>query len=451
MEIGQLHPKAKEALDSAGEALLRTLAARPLQQTEAADPFPTRKHVGPTITDADMIGEPLMSWSDPTGRIVGRWFVENGEELSLTGDAYVGLRRIADRILRTKPFSEGLGIEFVEQEVFVWCRDRFRNQTQENLTDRLVKRAAEEVRDHHLLVPLSSLEVERPFKLGNVRVTFLSPKMFDDALELAKSRLPPEAHSLIGERMAEFKRELGGSAAVEIRLRGEKHYVEERAHSVATEMAAALRFLSPAAVSHALAFPCFPLGSEHSPTRTIISVETDGGIAISSGIIHGGMFNYRMRFADLDERMRAGMNQLAIFFGDKQLNDHQERVRGALFSYSRGIASFDRNDRLIYAMTALEHLLLRDAQEPIQASVGDRMAFMIGPDAAARKLIVSNFRKAYQLRSRYVHHLASVENEEIMQAFFVNAFQVIFVAIANMNRFENHNEFLNRLDDAKYA
>jgi hypothetical protein len=452
MDANQIHPKAKEALDTAGEDLLTTLAVKPLQGAGGTDPFPTRKHLGPTITEADMIGEPLASWSDASGRTLGRWFVEDGQEISLTGEAYVGLRRVAERFLRTKPFTEGLSNEFVEEEIFLWCRARFRKQTRELLTDAIGRRAIEEIRDHHLLVPLSSLEIERPFKLGNVAVTFLPPKMFDDALEHAKSRLPQESHGPIGERMAEFKRKLGGAAAVEIRLRGETRYVQDRAYSVATEMAAVLRFLSPAAVSHVLAFPCFPAGGEHTPTRTILTVSSKGGIAISEGVIHGGgIYNYRMTFADLDERMRAGMTQLALFFNGKELNDHQQRVRGALFSYSRGIASFDPNDRLIYAMTALEHLLLRDTSEPIQASVGDRMAFLIGPDAAARKQVVSNFKKAYQLRSRYVHHLASVENEEVMQTFFLNAFQIMFVAIANMTRFESHSEFLNRLDDAKYA
>jgi hypothetical protein len=445
-----LHPEAAKSLDAAAEKLMDLFAVEPLEVQTEGGPFSSRKHVGGPITDKDMIGEPLLGWSDITGNTVGRYFVLNRQQISLKGPDYVELRRLSDRVLATKPFRTGLSQTFVEDEIFIWCRARYRNEIEEGFSSYLLRRMGDEVRAHHLIVPIASIEIERPFKLGDVQVTTLSPELFDKALAYSRTKAPDDAQEHIAAHFDKLKRKHVGSAAVEVELTGEKRFVEDQAYAIASDMAAILRFLSPLALSSTVAFPCYPAGEEHMPSRTIFAREGDG-LSIHSALLHNGIYNYKMSFSELDEKMRGGLANLAAFFGAAPLTEHQKRVRGALLAYSRGIGSYDPNDRLLYAMTAAEHLLLRDASEPIQGNVGERMAFVIFKAPDDRKAVVSTFKRAYQLRSQYVHHLVSVEDDEALQAFFRNMWLLLFAAVANMGKFKSQADFLDAIDRVKFS
>jgi hypothetical protein len=445
------HPEAAKSLDQLAEGLIGRFECRSLQPQAEGGPFPTRKTVGETITDADIIGEPLLGWSDWSGRYVGRYFVLDRQEISLKGESYAALRRLAERIARTKPFKGKLSQQFVEDEVFIWCRAKYRGDSNEAFSDYMTKRAHDEIRSHHLIVPIASIEIEHPFKLGDVRVITLRPDFFAGARAAAEREAPKEGLPYILEHLKEFEKEFLGWTAIEMDLTGERQFVMDEIHAIASDMAAVLRFFTPAAVSATIASPCFPAGGEHIPKRTIIDVHAGGGLSIHGGLLYTALYNHRMPHADLDERMKGGLANLAQFFRRAELTEHQKRVRGALFAYSRGIASYDRNDRLIYAMTAAEHLLLRDASEPIQGNVGERMAFLIANDADSRKAVVASFKAAYALRSKYVHHLASVEEDAALQSFFTNMFVMLFTVVQNMPRFTTHSDFLDEIDRVKFS
>jgi hydroxypyruvate isomerase len=109
------------------------------------------------------------------------------------------------------------------------------------------------------------------------------------------------------------------------------------------------------------------------------------------------------------------------------------------------------SDRLIYAMSAVEHLFLHDENEPIQQGVGNRMAFLIKKEPDARKQVVSSFKCAYGLRSRQVHHLAGVENEVALQDFYLHLNTTLRIVIANMKKFKKYNDFLDIIDRIKYT
>jgi hypothetical protein len=94
---------------------------------------------------------------------------------------------------------------------------------------------------------------------------------------------------------------------------------------------------------------------------------------------------------------------------------------------------------------------LKDAGEPIQQNVGERIAFLIDENPQNRKHIVSNFKKAYQLRSSYVHHLNSVNDEQTLQDFYRNTFLLLYVVIADMKSHTNHAEFLDYIDNKKFS
>ncbi|MET1111140.1 MAG: hypothetical protein ABWX67_06395 [Allosphingosinicella sp.] len=444
-----LHAGAAKAIDTDGQALLAMRVTRPVE-VASAPAFESRRESVETITEADLIGEPLLAWSDLAGKVVARYFVQNGHEVALRDDGFRQLRRLVEKILGTRPFSQGVSENFVEEEVFKWWRATLRGETEGPLSAHLLDITASSVRPHRLLVPLSSIEIERAFILGDALVTPIDSAMFERMGAKAAAKFPDSADQ-IREACKRMRHELGHLTAVGVEIIGELEFARDKAREVAFDMASVLRFMSPAAVSWNITFGCFPHGCDLAPSTTVIEM-TDGEIStVSTGMLHSGFFNWKVPFAELDELMKQGFRNCAAFFEKAPLSEFKQRVKKAIDAYSQGVASYDTANRLIYAMSAAEHLLLRDASEPIQTGVGERMAFLIATEAEDRRATVGNFKKAYALRSKQVHHLGGVDDEEVLATFFRNMWVMLFQAMQAMPRFEKHSDFLDAIDRVKFT
>lgn len=444
-----LHPGAAKALDRDGEALLTAGVVRPLP-SPAPVAFESRREPVDTLTEADLVGEPLQAWADWAGQTLARYFVHDGHENALIDEGYKQLRRLVEKVLRTKPFSRGLSLTFVEEETFKWWRARIRDGGGSGLSSYLLDAAESAVDHHRILVPLSAIEIEHAFMFGDVLVTPIDAMMFDRMAAKAATKFPENAEQ-IRQAADRMRRDLGHLTAVGVEVVGEPTFARETAREVAFEIASVLRFMSPAAVSFNVTFSCFPHGADHTPMTTEILLKGDEISRVSTGILHSGFFNWKLLFAEIDHLMKQGFQNCAVFFEKAELTGFQQRVKKAITGYSQGVASYDVANRLIYAMSAAEHLLLRDASEPIQAGVGDRMAFITADTVEERKAVVANFKKAYALRSKQVHHLAGVDNEEVLTTFFRNMWVLLLQAIKSMPQFKEHSDFLDAIDRMKFA
>jgi len=58
--------------------------------------------------------------------------------------------------------------------------------------------------------------------------------------------------------------------------------------------------------------------------------------------------------------------------------------------YSRNSIATDISDKLLFVLVALESMLLKDSNEPLQKNIGERMAFLVGDSAQSRKVIANH-------------------------------------------------------------
>ncbi|PZQ20786.1 MAG: hypothetical protein DI569_14300 [Sphingopyxis macrogoltabida] len=403
-----------------------------------------------TFTDKDIIGEPKLSYTDITGRTLARYFASEGHEVGLFDEGYDTLRRLVEHALKTKPFNHGLSSEFLEEQIFDWWIESYGADSPTSLADHLIATASAALAEHQLIIPISAVQIERPFRIGDVLVSPMNKKMLAEMGKVAKENNPEQA-DLIDKRINKFVRELGHLTGVQVKVFGEAEFAKAHAQRRAFQIAEMFRFMSPAAVSWNVAFPCLPHGCHNNRTTTVLTIADDMITNLSQGLLDYGMFSWRMTFAELDRDMNAGFSNFSAFFESAPLTPFQERVGKAISAFSEGVASHNVNNRLIYAMSSLEHLFLRDEQEPIQSGVGDRIAFLIEKDPGKRRAIVSNFKKAYALRSKQVHHLSTVDDEKTLSEFFKNAWMALLRAMELMPNFHTSIEFLDAIETVKYG
>lgn len=64
---------------------------------------------------------------------------------------------------------------------------------------------------------------------------------------------------------------------------------------------------------------------------------------------------------------------------------------------------------------------------------------------------VADYKQAYRLRSRAVHHLAGVDNEEVADRLFRHAFLAFHQAVRGLSIFTTHQKFLDAIDLVKFG
>jgi hypothetical protein len=111
------------------------------------------------------------------------------------------------------------------------------------------------------------------------------------------------------------------------------------------------------------------------------------------------------------------------------------------------------SQKIVFVMAAIESLLLKDSNKPIQKSLGERMAFVIGNSLEQRKQIVANVEDFYRIRSRLIHHgrEAGPRDMEVIDRFFFNVWWTLRNLVASVDKYKTKEQLLSVLKDRKLS
>lgn len=445
--IDALNAEAAKSIDKAGTQLLAKFVRRPVNQ-RPPEPFASRIPTALTVTlEADAVSQITDFAARPTG-----WcFTEGGEEVVLVDEGYRALRLLIERVFAAAPFNAGFSFRFVEKVIAHWAIAKIRGETVDALSSHLLGLCKESYGEHTVAVPLACVEIERDFMVGRVTVRTLAPKLFDTTEAASIHEHGEKSDSR--DRYREIKKQLANRAAVTVTILGEPEFARERALEVADDMAGVLRFLSPSVFSSILPSHCQPMGREHVPSTIAICLDEVKIHTLTKRFFHYGLVNWKLSHERLDKEMAGYLGNIGMFFNGLPLSDYATRVLGAFRGYTRALGSTDPSDRLVGVVSALELLLLTVSSEHLQQTVGERLAFLTASESKERREIVSIYKKAYSLRSRHVHNLAKVgvKDEEAADAFFLYAYVGFRRAIAGLNVFEKHADFIDGIEEVKFG
>lgn len=443
------HPAAGEAIDKGAAALLAEVKEHDVKPSNPPV-FPSERPAGVHITDKEIIGVPMLSETNIFGNTVARYFPRNGKMYGLSADAFQSLRRLADQVVKTPWVLEALGRPFVEEHIFLWCRDNFETNSPIPFAEYLSTQAADKVRRLPIWVPIAFMEVEQEFQFGSAKLAPITAAMFDQR-ERAYIENSPDNADKIRALFADKRQKYQGLAAVVLELDAVKNHGMRRAVELADVIVGLLRLYSLAAYVPWLTCPSAIFGTEYVPSTTAISYGHDGSFAMTQGVLKPLPYSWRISAKEWAGMSVNHLGLLANLVDESNLSEFQSRVRTSILTYSKGLTLRELGDRLVYSLSALEGLLLRDANEPIQQNLGERLAFLLCKDPAERQGIVQNVREIYGIRSRYIHHQKSVSEEAAFEKFFPIARAALFTALANTQSFAKAIDFIVAIDRVKFG
>ncbi|MBB4100758.1 hypothetical protein [Sphingomonas kyeonggiensis] len=439
-----LHSKAAASFEELALALLDRFEPRPRQ--ERAEPFTTR-HTMETIHAIS--SPPVAAYVDFANKLTGWWYYRDGTDYALTGDNYRALRELVERIRRKSPFTNGFSDHFLEEAVTTWCAAKHKCEDAGPFVAFLLDHCAEAWSTHDFLLPLVGVEVEHDFTLGAVRVRTIPPELFERAAAEARARRPDDPDA--GKSADALGETAANLAAVAVRVTGEPRFADSQAREIADDIAGVLRFMSPGAISSTVPSLVQPWGIKTVPQTLVMKLDGERLAGYSRQWLHGGLAMWKLGAPEIERLTATNFASLAIFFDGTALNDYAAHVRPAFFAFARAIGQFEPVDRLVGAITALECLLLRDQNEPLQQMVGERLAFLTASGREDRQRTVADYKAAYGLRSRAVHHLRGMDNEQVADRLFRHAFLAFVRAIEGLSVLTTHVQFLDGLDRIKFG
>lgn len=443
----KIHPDAAQAINALGAEI----AFKPFNQSKNRPMGSTwgQQHISTHFTDDDLIGAPRMYESDGYGKTVSATTVVDGTSMTIDEDSYPALKTLAQRTLGISVFRRLLSEEYVKEVILDWCVARHRGDTS-TYSDFLLGRANKDVSDHRIWMPIAFLHVQKDFPFGPGSIITIPKSLFDNS-EHSLLAARPEHDSDIRAYFQKLRHELQGNAAVSLGIRGEELYAKQQARNIAEDIVSLLRLMHNAAFTHKTFCPAALLGAELMPKVSSMTFVGPNRFNYFRGLAYPNAHTWRISQSDLVEIKDdlARISDLALTEG---LSEFAGRVRMAVLTYSRGMTYPDISDRLVYSLSALESLLLKDTSEPIQQNLAERMAFISYQNVDDRMKAVSNIKKIYAARSQYIHHQRMTSAlEDDLEAFFVTAWATLKAVLANVHRYSKSSDFIAAIDRLKFS
>lgn len=449
MEKYQFHPGAYEAINISGLRLVEKLEeAQPTNNPSSN--FPSEIPVGATITDKDVIGDIQFGEINQSNQYVAKYFKLNEKMFGLKDEGYQDLRRLVDQLLKTQWVKEKLGASYVEQQLFKWCEEYFKQKTTLKLSDYISENAAQVVKPFQSWVPVAFLQVEGELEFGPVKICPITAKMIDEK-EKRWLEMHPKQSEQTRQFIKELRKDMQGLGAIVVDIEAEQGHASDQALEVAEIAIGLIRLHSPAAYIATEISACAVLGAESAPTATVLSYSGMDSFRFNKTVLPPMSRNWQISKAAWKHVREKDLPYLTDLISEFGLTEFQSSLRLAVLTYSKGLTMREPNDKLVYVLSALESLLLRDTSEPIQQNLGERIAFLIGLNPDERLEIVRNVRSIYAMRSKYIHHRVSVTDEAEIANFILTARVFFGAAITNSRNFKSKRDFIEAIERRKFG
>jgi hypothetical protein len=344
--------------------------------------------------------------------------------------------------------SRGLLVDLI----FKWVAAKYLGKANGPMTGYVLAECEKELRDAEIWIPVAMLSIQSDITVGRVTLRTVTKEMLDPWLSaIAASAVEGNTAAQIEGRLDEMRREMQGFAAAVVRVFAEPRRASEITFEEAERAVSVLRYFAPAThIPEAVSY-CTLRGREH--------IESTKQLTVRGGRIEGyseQSVDHSSPFWVLDDGYIAdleasGLCILSDLLGREKLTEFQRALLDAVLLYSKAALAKNPADKLIATLVALESFLLRDASEPIQQNLADRVAFLFKVSARERMAIRRQVLRAYALRSSFIHHGHQIETDEMdaLREFMMTAWVGFTELIGMAGEYETKAQFFDRIEEMR--
>jgi len=395
------------------------------------------------IADDDIIGRVKHYYHDELDRFLGFEIHEANINEFLPKGAAEDLEKIASKVIRQPMIREYCDANYVREHLVDWItRRRLQETADKSWINDLIVSLFSDICDQKILTPLEGIQVEVPFKFGQVSFRYFTKSFIDGILQKLPTGVPD-----LDEFGKEFRKRYQGRVYTEFICKAEKNYAQKLAVYHTEKALEILKFLNPAALE--IRAQCFlgRMGQVTPAQWHAFQVLPGDKVVFFEGVESSGRLNDFL----VDKKYLQTFKHVGTIT-DKllckvQINDLEKRCLEAISHFAHGVTSPSPQDRLLHALVAIESVLLKDPNESVQSHLGYRVALLATSKLEDRKKAVKDFQKGYNLRSRFVHHGTKLDDIEAANRVLFLCWSAIYSVIDLTMKFESKQALLDSLED----
>jgi hypothetical protein len=285
---------------------------------------------------------------------------------------------------------------------------------------------------------------------GDVGVKTFTAAFFDAQRDAARSLESADEAAFV-TTIDRFQAKLQGMAAAVMRVTAEPKRAYEIANDGTEKVVAIMRYFSRAAFIPNVTSCCVPFGQAEPRSSLLFALRAGILCTFHDGVSDQDGGPWYVSQQELQLWGDSGITALIALVFKQKRSRFEDAVFNSFMLYSRSMLARTVGDKLMYVCSALESLLLRDENEPIQQNVADRLAYTIKSDKHERMKVVKNFKAVYGLRSKFVHHAEDVDDHTLLIEFLQNVWAFYLCVIHRHLAMKSKDDFLRMLDELKYA
>lgn len=403
---------------------------------------PNEPFVSAALDVTNTVGSRFEKLSFGDGRFCKATLTTNSEQIELQESGCNDLMALSESIWRAGNTAKFVGKEFINRAFFDWA-ETTGTEKHDDFVSFLSAEVEGAVQDYKILIPLHRVRSAVRFRM----LGHLVREIHGDEID---AWFPIDENPELNNRM---KQALQGYCCIEIVQFAEQNQAASEALRIANIITSVLAMHSMAGLTLQARYNGVPLGQENA--QKYIALIFSPGTLLPE-VKDGFMSTDDMAPFEIDEKALTimggnGLYDMANLFDGERKSDFQKSIRDSIFTFSRASFTRDTSEKLVFAVVAMEALFLANESEPISLNLADRLAFHLGSSLDERKKFVSTTKKAYNLRSKYVHHGKSAQDNDTISAFLILAYTALVNAVVATHKYSTKAEFLSSLDDMKYS
>ncbi len=437
-----LPQQAQDHFNKEADKFLLLLKPEPKKEDKRTAPLSLSHRPTQNIPDEFIIEFGIFGTIDGFGNQKSKYFHTDKGYVGLDEIDYAPLEHLAFQISDHNQVRQYLTKQYVIDTMFKWFENRYKGLIAQTTTflDFLSMKAEADIKTYKIGIPLSFLAIQESFSLCNVVFDFYTKEYFDNLEKLISIKNPTTAH----EQTDKLRNEYQGVVLANVTICGVQEKCLQMAVQETEKALLMLRFFSPTAFIPQIPSYFGRMGHVNLPIGHYFVTENDSPPITIKQNEEKKEYQYKLRTEDLAFLKTSGLDVLNELLKQNTYTDFEKLLLNSISLFTHGIVSSDYHDKIVFCLASIETLLLQNTTEPIQYSIGLRLAFITTNIYTERKKIIALVKDAYRIRSSYLHHgkrEESMETLTLLQHTIISAFK---------NVMSNRTKFLNQAQMIEY-
>ena len=442
-----LNKEAIEYFNNSAQELLLLLKPYKLQE-KGNENLSSISHTYSEDVSDKIIGIKNIMSKDGLGNIKSRHFKYGNGFIGLADDSYQSFIKLVKALLKKRKIEFFLSQKYLENIIFEWFEREYKGIISKETTfiQYFEKRSKAEIKNYKISIPLIYISIHKPFQLGNVQYDFLNKEYFDSLVNIiTKNKTESETLEDIEKRVFNLRKEYQGIVLATMNINAEREKAIEKTIEIVDYHIKLFKCFSTTTFLPEIPTYFDRKGHASIPMTYVLLFEAENPIEFS-WIDENKDFDFMIDNETIESFSTLGYTKAFELINKDKRSELENTFINMISLFSKSISSIDFQDKLVYSLVALEILLLKNDTEPIQNSVGIRLAFLTRKDVDERRDVIKIVKECYKIRSSYIHH-GKIRSEYILlQQLQLLVWQSIINLIRSIDRFKNQTEFVEYIE-----